>query len=49
MTMKTYGIIPKKPFADPDIKAGNSEELSLMADGENKLKIPILQIIISRI
>ena len=42
--MNTSGIIPKKPFAEPDIRAGKTYVVSFTAEGPKTANTPILQI-----
>ena len=46
--MNTSGIIPKKPFAEPDIRAGKTYVVSFTAEGPKTANTPILQIMIRR-
>jgi hypothetical protein len=48
MMMNISGIIPKKPSEDAEIIDGSIFELSLIAEGENIINIPILQSKISK-
>jgi hypothetical protein len=46
--IKTSGIIPKKPSAEPLMIAGRIDAASFKAEGEKRVKTPILQIRISK-
>ena len=42
------GIIPKNPSAEPLMIVGKIDALSFIAEGENKVKTPILHMRISK-